>query len=47
MEQAYVDFLDELLSREVDARCIRNVRAGLQLAHLPFVKTFDLSPINL
>ena len=40
-EPSYADFLDELLSCEVDARRIRYLRARLQLAHLPFVKTFD------
>src|SRR5512136_2606976 len=40
-EPSYADFLDELLSCEVDARRSRYLRARLQLAHLPFVKTFD------
>jgi len=40
-EPSYADFLDGLLSCEVDARRIRYLRARLQLAHLPFVKTFD------
>src|SRR6185503_20063032 len=40
-EPSYADFLDELLSCEVDARRTRYLRARLQLAHLPFVKTFD------
>ena len=40
-EPAYGDFLDELLSCEVDARRTRYLRARLQLAHLPFLKTFD------
>src|SRR5579884_1542644 len=40
-EPSYADFLDELLSCEVDARRIRYLRARLQLAHLPFVKTMD------
>ena len=31
----------ELLGCEVDARRQRYLRARLQLAHLPFVKTFD------
>src|SRR5262249_62405916 len=35
------DFLAELLGCEVDARRSRYLRARLQLAHLPFVKTFD------
>ena len=40
-EPSYADFLDQLLSCEVDARRIRYLRARLQLAHLPFVKTFE------
>src|SRR5260370_9000134 len=37
-EPSYADFLDELLSCEVDARRSRYFRARLQLAHLPFLK---------
>jgi DNA replication protein DnaC len=40
-EPSYADFLEELLSCEVDARRSRYLRARLQLSHLPFVKTFD------
>src|SRR3954452_9885512 len=44
-EPSYADFLDELLGCEVDARrsryLRRYLRARLQLAHLPFLKTFD------
>src|ERR1700693_6414841 len=40
-ESSYADFLDELLSCEVDARRTRYLRARLQLAHFPFVKTFE------
>ena len=40
-EPSYADFLDEVLACEVDARRSRYLRARLQLAHLPFVKTFD------
>jgi DNA replication protein DnaC len=40
-EPSYAEFLDELLSCEVDARRSRYLRARLQLAHLPFVKNFD------
>lgn len=40
-EPSYADFLAELLSCEVEARRSRYLRARLQLAHLPFVKTFD------
>src|ERR1041384_124598 len=39
-EPTYADFLDELLSCEVDARRTRYLRARLQLAHLPFLKSF-------
>ena len=40
-ETSYAEFLDELLACEVDARRSRYLRARLQLAHLPFMKTFD------
>jgi DNA replication protein DnaC len=40
-EPSYADFLQDLLSCEVDARRTRYLRARLQLAHLPYVKTFD------
>jgi DNA replication protein DnaC len=40
-ETSYAEFLDELLACEVDARRSRYLRARLQLAHLPFLKTFD------
>lgn len=40
-EPGYADFLQELLGCEVDARRTRYLRARLQLAHLPFVKTFE------
>jgi DNA replication protein DnaC len=40
-EPSYAEFLTELLSCEVDARRSRYLRARLQLAHLPFVKTFE------
>jgi DNA replication protein DnaC len=40
-EPSYADFLEELLSCEVEARRSRYLRARLQLAHLPFVKTFE------
>lgn len=40
-EPSYAEFLDETLACEVDARRTRYLRARLQLAHLPFVKTFD------
>jgi len=40
-EPSYAGFLQEKLSCEVDARRTRYLRARLQLAHLPFVKTFE------
>src|SRR5438270_1230268 len=40
-EPSYADFLLEVMSAEADARKLRYVKARLQLAHLPFVKTFD------
>lgn len=40
-EPSYADFLQDLLSCEVEARRSRYLRARLQLAHLPFLKTFD------
>lgn len=40
-EPSYADFLQDVLSCEVDTRRGRYLRARLQLAHLPFVKNFD------
>src|SRR6201997_1811863 len=40
-EPSYADFLQDLLSCEVEARRTRYLRARLQLAHFPFVKTFE------
>jgi DNA replication protein DnaC len=40
-EPSYADFLDQTLGCEVEARRSRYLRARLQLAHLPFLKTFD------
>ena len=40
-EPSYADFLLDVLKAEVDERHSRYVRARLQLAHLPYVKTFD------
>jgi len=39
-------FLDELLNCEVEARRTRYLRARLQLAHFPFVKTFEQFDFN-
>jgi DNA replication protein DnaC len=40
-EPAYADFLLEVMSAEADARRQRYLKARLQLAHLPYVKTFE------
>ena len=40
-EPSYADFLQEVLSAEADARRQRYLKTRLQLAHLPFVKTFE------
>ena len=40
-EPSYGDFLLEVLTIEVDARRQRYLKTRLQLAHLPYVKTFD------
>src|SRR5215467_12716804 len=40
-EPSYADFLLEVMSAEADARKQRYLKTRLQLAHLPFVKTFD------
>src|SRR5947199_3831822 len=40
-EPAYADFLLDVVSAEVDARRQRYLKTRLQLAHLPFVKTFE------
>jgi len=42
-----LDFLDELLNCEVEARRTRYLRARLQLAHLPFVKNFEQFDFSL
>ena len=40
-EPAYGDFLLEVLTAETDARRQRYLKTRLQLAHLPYLKTFD------
>ena len=40
-EPTYADFLLEVMSAEVDARRARYLKTRLQLAHLPYVKTFE------
>src|SRR6201982_1014462 len=40
-EPSYADFLQDLLNCEVEVRRPRYLRARLQLAHFPFIKTFE------
>src|SRR5881227_227337 len=40
-EPSYGDFLFEVMSAEADARKQRYLKTRLQLAHLPYLKTFD------
>jgi DNA replication protein DnaC len=40
-EPSYGDFLLEVLTTESDARRQRYLKTRLQLAHLPYIKTFD------
>jgi DNA replication protein DnaC len=40
-EPSYADFLLEAINTEADARRKRYLKARLQLAHLPYIKTFD------
>jgi len=40
-DPTYADFLLEVMSTEADARRQRYLKTRLQLAHLPYVKTFD------
>jgi len=40
-EPSYGDFLLEVLTTESDARRQRYLKTRLQLAHLPYLKTFD------
>jgi DNA replication protein DnaC len=40
-EPSYGDFLLEVLATEVDARRQRYLKTRLQLAHLPYMKTFE------
>lgn len=40
-QPSYADFLLETLTAEVDARRQRYLKTRLQLAHLPYVKTFE------
>src|SRR6202142_829348 len=40
-EPSYGDFLLDVMSAEADARKQRYLKTRLQLAHLPYLKTFD------
>ena len=40
-EPSYADFLVEVMNTEADARRQRYLKARLQLAHLPYLKTFQ------
>jgi DNA replication protein DnaC len=40
-DPTYADFLLDVMSTEADARRQRYLKTRLQLAHLPYVKTFD------
>ena len=40
-ESSYGDFLFDVMSAEADARKQRYLKTRLQLAHLPYLKTFD------
>jgi DNA replication protein DnaC len=40
-QQAYADFLADLLGGEVEARRTRYLRTRMRLAHLPYQKSFD------
>ena len=40
-DPAYGDFLLEVVNTEADARRQRYLKTRLQLAHLPYLKTFD------
>ena len=37
----YLEFLDEVLGREVESKQGKRVRMGLQIAHFPCVRTLD------
>lgn len=45
-ETSYADFLAEVLGTEADARRQRYLKTRLQLAHLPYVKTFEQFDFN-
>ena len=37
----YLEFLDQILRREVDAKQGKRIRMGLQIAHFPCVRTIE------
>ncbi len=40
-EPTYLDFLDQILAEESDAKQKKRVAMGIQIAHFPSVKTLD------
>jgi DNA replication protein DnaC len=40
-EWTYMEFLDQILRREVDAKQGKRIRMGMQIAHFPCVRTID------
>jgi DNA replication protein DnaC len=40
-EWTYLDFLDQILRRELDAKQGKRIRMGLQIAHFPRVRTLE------
>ena len=40
-EWTYLEFLDQILRREVDAKQGKRVRMGMQIAHVPCVRTIE------
>jgi DNA replication protein DnaC len=40
-EWTYLDFLDQMLRRELDAKQGKRIRMGLQIAHFPSVRTLE------
>ena len=37
----YLEFLDQVLTREADAKQAKRIRMGLQIAHFPSVRTLE------
>ena len=40
-EWTYLEFLDQILRREVDAKQGKRIRMGMQIAHFPCVRTIE------